>query len=121
MTPQPCVSCGRSTAVGTPFFASRRVIPPAADDTAAESSYLCEECADQIHIAARESDLALQLVQVGPDGLGPLLLLGKQRPHSHDRGARIVRRQRDPRLGWRGQEQVRDEDFETPHKISFPQ
>ena len=57
MTPQPCVSCGRSTAVGTPFFASRRVIPPVADDTAAESSYLCEECADQIHVAARESRL----------------------------------------------------------------
>jgi hypothetical protein len=57
MTPQTCVSCGRSTAVGTPFFASRRVIPPAADDTAAESSYLCEECVDQIHVAARESRL----------------------------------------------------------------
>ena len=42
---------------GEPFFASRRVIPPAADDTAAESSYLCEECADQIHVAARESRL----------------------------------------------------------------
>ena len=44
---------GRSTAVGTPHFAGRRVIPPAADDTAAESSYLFEECSEQIHIATR--------------------------------------------------------------------
>ena len=56
--PQPCASCGRSTAAGTPFFSGRRVIPPAADDTAAESSYLCEECAEQIHIAAREARLS---------------------------------------------------------------
>jgi ribosomal protein S14 len=56
--PQTCVSCGRSTAVGTPFFAGRRVIPPAADDTAAESSYLCEECQDEIHAAARESRMS---------------------------------------------------------------
>ena len=54
---QPCVNCGRSTAVGTLFFAGRRVIPPAADDTAAESSYLCEECEEQIQAAARESRL----------------------------------------------------------------
>jgi ribosomal protein S14 len=58
MAPQPCVSCGRSTAVGTPFFSGRRVIPPAADDTAAESSYLCEECQEQIHAAARESRMS---------------------------------------------------------------
>lgn len=57
-TPQPCASCGRSTVVGTPFFSGRRVIPPAADDTAAESSYLCEECTEQIHIAAREARLS---------------------------------------------------------------
>jgi hypothetical protein len=43
--------------VRTPFFAGRRVIPPSADDTAAESSYLCEECAEQIHAAAREARL----------------------------------------------------------------
>lgn len=55
--PQPCVSCGHSTSVGTPLFAGRRVIPPAADDTGAESSYLCEECEEQIHLAARESRL----------------------------------------------------------------
>jgi hypothetical protein len=54
---QPFVNCGRSTAVGTPFFSGGRVIPPSADDTDAESSYLCEECADQIHMAARKSRL----------------------------------------------------------------
>ena len=54
---QPCANCGRSTAVGTPAFAARRVIPPAAEDTAAESSYLCEECEEQIHVVARESRL----------------------------------------------------------------
>ena len=54
---QPCVNCGRSTAAGTLLFAGRRVIPPAADDTAAESSYLCEECEEQVHVAAREARL----------------------------------------------------------------
>ena len=54
---QLCANCGRSTAVGTPFFASRRVIPPAAEDAAAETSYLCQECEEQIHVAARESRL----------------------------------------------------------------
>ena len=43
--------------MGTPFFAGRRVIPPAAEDTASESSYLCQECAEQIHIAACQSRL----------------------------------------------------------------
>jgi hypothetical protein len=56
--PQACAGCGRSTAAGTPLFSGRRVIPPAADDTAAESSYLCEECAERIHIAAREARLS---------------------------------------------------------------
>lgn len=54
---QPCVSCGRATAAGSPLFAGRRVIPPDAEDTAAESSYLCEECQDQIHAAASEARL----------------------------------------------------------------
>ena len=51
---QPCLSCGRPTAAGSLLFAGRRVIPPAADDSAAESSYLCEECEEQIHASARE-------------------------------------------------------------------
>ena len=33
------------------------MIPPDADDGAAESSYLCEECEERIHVAARESRL----------------------------------------------------------------
>ena len=33
------------------------MIPPAAEDTAAEGSYLCEECAEQIQVAAREARL----------------------------------------------------------------
>ena len=57
MARHPCHSCGRSTAAGSPLFAGRRVIPPDADDSAAESSFLCEECAEQIHVAARESRL----------------------------------------------------------------
>jgi hypothetical protein len=57
MAAQLCANCGRSTAVGTPFLAGRRVIPPAAEDTAGESSYLCEACQEQIHVAARESRL----------------------------------------------------------------
>ena len=56
MAAQPCVSCARSTAVGTQLFAGRRVIPPAAE-AAAERSFLCEECSEQIHIAAREARL----------------------------------------------------------------
>ena len=55
---QPCISCGRSTAAGSPRFAGRRVIPPDAEDTAAESSYLCEECSEQIHAAEREARLS---------------------------------------------------------------
>jgi hypothetical protein len=54
---QPCASCGQPTAVGTPRFPGRRVIPPSSDDTAAESSYLCEECLEQVHVAAREARL----------------------------------------------------------------
>ncbi|HEX5578668.1 MAG TPA: hypothetical protein VFY43_03280 [Candidatus Limnocylindria bacterium] len=54
---QPCASCGRSTAAGSPRFAGRRVIPPSADDTAAESSYLCEECLEQVHAATRDARL----------------------------------------------------------------
>ena len=54
---QPCVNCGRSTAAGTPYFAGRRVIPPDSDDTAAETSFLCEECEEQIHVAASEARL----------------------------------------------------------------
>ena len=57
-TSEVCVNCGRSTAVGTPHFVGRRVIPPDPDDTAAESSYLCEECQDQIYAAAREARLS---------------------------------------------------------------
>jgi hypothetical protein len=79
---QPCINCGRATAAGSPRFAGRRVIPPAAEDTAAESSYLCEECQAQVHAAARVARLSdeqlRQKIESGEiagwsyEGVGPM-------------------------------------------------
>jgi hypothetical protein len=60
MSQQPCVACGRDTAVGSPLFADRR---RGADRTTGQPVFVCGACVTDV-IGARRGNSFLSTIEL---------------------------------------------------------